>query len=60
MKTRTGLRALVTLTLLAPILIGGIALVSTTSVEARPCCKVMVCSQTSPYACWEKCVTCPR
>jgi hypothetical protein len=36
----------------------GLALVSSSPAQARPCCWVMVCDESG--ACYHKCVTCPK
>jgi hypothetical protein len=59
MKVRSSVRGLVVLMAVAAGLIGGAAILAT-PVQAAKCCKVMVCSNTPPYACWEECRTCPR
>lgn len=37
-----------------------LALATSTSAHARPCCWVMVCDTQPPYACYHKCVVCPK
>lgn len=41
-------------------LVGGAMLVWAPPAEAARCCKVMVCSDFPPYACWEECRPCPK
>ncbi|HEX5043817.1 MAG TPA: hypothetical protein VFV75_12975 [Candidatus Polarisedimenticolaceae bacterium] len=53
-------RALVLLCCVAAGVTAGVALLSTTEVRAARCCYVMVCQTAPPYACYEKCVTCPK
>lgn len=61
MNASQRLKALALLWAVSAIVVGGLAIVSAGDVAAAPCrCKVMVCSQAPPYACWEKCVTCPK
>jgi len=59
MGIRTRMRGLVALMAVVAGVAGGAALLSTPAHAAR-CCKVMVCSNTPPYACWEECRTCPK
>jgi len=54
------LRALVLLCCVGATITAGLALLSTTEVRAARCCWVMVCQSAPPYACYEKCVTCPK
>jgi hypothetical protein len=54
------MRALVMLCGVAAGVTAGMALLSTTEVRAARCCYVMVCQTAPPYACYEKCVTCPK
>ena len=60
MNARARIRRVALLLAVVATLTGGIMLLSTPTVEAARCCKVMVCSQTPPYACWEECRTCPK
>jgi len=51
---------LVLLCALALTVVGGMVLVTSTPVEAKRCCWVVVCSTQPPIVCWEECRTCPR
>ena len=51
------LRSLVLLVCLVVITVAGIALVSTSDAQAKPCCLVLVCDASG--ACYHKCVRCP-
>ena len=54
------LRALVLLCCVVALMAAGVAVTATTEAQAARCCWVMVCQSGPPYACWEKCVPCPR
>jgi hypothetical protein len=59
MSSRTWIRGLLVAIAVVAGVIGGAAMLGTPA-EAARCCKVMVCSNTPPYACWEECRTCPK
>jgi len=59
MSIRTRIRGLVVVIAVVAGILGGAAMLWTPAHAAR-CCKVMVCSNTPPYACWEECRTCPK
>ena len=59
MNRRTWIHGLKVLIAVVSVVIGGTAMMGTPA-EAARCCKVMVCSNTPPYACWEECRTCPK
>ena len=60
MGIRTRIKGLVVLVAVAASVVGGATLLWTPQAEAARCCRVMVCSNTPPYACWEECRTCPK
>ena len=60
MSARTRVRGLVVLVAVLAGVLGGAAILGTPPAQAARCCKVMVCSNTPPYACWEECRTCPK
>lgn len=60
MKVPSRIKGLVVLVIVAASVLGTAALLWTPAAEAARCCKVMVCSNTPPYACWEECRTCPK
>ena len=60
MSVRTRVRGLVVLVAVLAGVAGGAAVLWTPPAQAARCCKVMVCSNTPPYACWEECRTCPK
>ena len=60
MSSGTRIRRLVLLLALAASVGGSLAALMSPPVEAARCCRVMVCSNTPPYACWEECRTCPK
>jgi hypothetical protein len=55
--TLRAVRSFVLLSCLAVDGAAAVALTSTTEVQARPCCWVMVCDASG---CYHKCVTCPK
>ena len=59
MSMRSWIRGLVVVAAVVAGVIGSAAILATPA-QAAKCCKVMVCSNTPPYACWEECRTCPR
>ena len=59
MSIRARIRGLVVLIAVVAGIVGSAAMLWT-PVQAARCCKVMVCSNTPPYACWEECRTCPK
>ena len=60
MSVRTRVRGLIVLFTVAAGVLGASAVLVAPPAEAAKCCKVMVCSNTPPYACWEECRTCPK
>jgi len=60
MNVRTRTKRAVLLLAIVATVTGGFMLLATPDVEAARCCRVMVCSDTPPYACWEECRPCPK
>ena len=60
MSVHTRIKGLVVLAFVAVSVLCSAALLWTPRAEAARCCRVMVCSNTPPYACWEECRTCPK